>query len=114
MNTIVAKLSSKIVSSEEDKAKTNKYLQMQSTEGWKTHCEWMFYIRGLMAEDLLSDRFTALKPIEKDVCQRAYAMADQLIMFLVDPLVKARKMNAVAMHNARMEATLRGATERKG
>ena len=113
MNVILNKLSAKVISSAEDKGKIDKYTQMQGTDGWKVHQEYLLYLRGLMAETMLSESFTTLPPYDKDVCQRAYALVDQAIMFLLDPLAKARKLNVYAAHNARMEATVRGATERK-
>ena len=113
MNHIISQLVRKVTATEEDKRKVDKYVQMQALEGWKTHQEYLLYLRGLMAEDLLSDRFTSLKPIEKDVCQRAYAMVDQMVLFLLDPLAKARKLNVIAVHNKKMEATLAGATGKR-
>lgn len=114
MNHIISKLAQKINSNDSDRQKTTKYVEMQGFEGWKTHQEYLLFIRGLMAEDMLSDRFTALKPIEKDVCQRAYAMTDSMIVFLLDPLVRARRLNVIAAHNQKMEATVRGATDERG
>ena len=111
MNHIIGKLAQKVRSSDTDKQRLDKYLQIQGLEGWKVHQEYLLTIRGLMAEDMLSDRFTALKPLEKDTCQRAYSMLDQMIIFLLDPMVRARKLDAIAAHNTKMEATVRGATE---
>ena len=111
MNHIILKLAKKVSSTDSDKQKSSKYLELQRQEGWKTHQEYLLFIRGLMAEDMLSDRFTALKPLEKDVCQRAYSMLDQLIVFLLDPQDRARRLNVINVHNKQMEATVRGATE---
>ena len=110
MNHIISKIATYVAQTADDSARAQKYEQMQKTDGWKIHTEYLMYIRGLMAEDLLSDRFTALRPIEKDVSQRAYALVDQMVLFLVDPLAKARKLNVIAKHNFNQEATLRGAT----
>lgn len=110
MNHIISKLATYVANTANDSARAQKYEQMQRTDGWKIHTEYLMYIRGLMAEDLLSDRFTALKPLEKDVSQRAYAVVDQMVLFLVDPMAKARKLNVIANHNRRQEATVTGAT----
>ena len=107
---VISKLANYVASNAEDGMKAKKYSQMQATDGWKVHLEYLMYLRGLMAEDLLSDRFTALSAQEKDVSQRAYALADQLVLFLVDPMAKARKLNVIAQHNFKQEATMRGAT----
>lgn len=113
MNVVISKLGAKILSTEEDKHKTAKYLQMQQTDGWKVHLEFLLYMRGLMAEDMLSDRFTSLTAYEKDVSQRAYAMAEQIVQFLIDPLSRARKLAAMTRHNQKMEATMKGSDRRK-
>ena len=114
MNHIISKIASYVAATGDDSARAQKYEQMQRTDGWKIQVEYLMYIRGLMAEDLLSDRFTALRPIEKDVHQRAYALVDQMVLFLVDPMAKARKLNVIARHNIKQEATVTGATNRKG
>jgi hypothetical protein len=110
LNHIITKIATYVAQTADDSARAQKYEQMQKTDGWKIHTEYLMYIRGLMAEDLLSDRFTALRPIEKDVSQRAYALVDQMVLFLADPMSKARKLNVIANHNRRQEATLMGAT----
>jgi hypothetical protein len=112
VNHIISKLAQKVRSSDTDKQRLDKYLQMQKAQGWEIHQEYLLTVRGLMAEDMLSDRFTVLTPLEKDTCQRAYSMLDQMIIFLLDPLVRARKLDAIAAHNLRQEATVKGATER--
>jgi hypothetical protein len=114
VNHIISKIASYVAATADDNARAQKYDQMQKTDGWKIHAEYLMYIRGLMAEDLLSERFTALKPIEKDVSQRAYALVDQMVLFLIDPMAKARKLNVIAKHNLKQEATITGATNRKG
>ena len=40
-------------------------------------------------------------------------MVDQMVLFLLDPLAKARKLNVIAVHNKKMEATLTGATGKR-
>ena len=114
MKNLINRLAVKVTSSAEDEQKRHKYEQMQAFDGWKTHQEYLLTIRGLMAEELLSDAFSALKPLEKDSIQRAYAMVDQMIIFLLDPLVKARRMVSIQAHNKKydMGATVPGATER--
>lgn len=113
MRALLRKLSQKLVASEQDRLKYNKYEQMRHHEGWAMHVEILMYLRGLIAEDVLSESFTKLEPKEKDAQQRAYAMVSDVVLFLVDPLVEARKLQQIKNHNTRMEATVKGAT-RKG
>ena len=65
---------------------------MMSTDGWKIHAEWLTYLQGFIIEDMLSEKFTGLDPIQKDIEQRAYAGIHKVLTFLLDPLEKARKL----------------------
>jgi len=89
----------------------SKYAQMMEHEGWKIHQDCLIYLKGLILDDLLGSRFTELKPIEKDVRQRAYAGVNEIIDFLLNPVAQARNANAIRQHNMKMEATVRGATK---
>ena len=110
MKHLLRKISQKINANESDSA---SYSDMQKKHpGWKVHQQYLLLLRGMIAEEMLSENFTALGPTEKDVSQRAYAAADQLILFLLDPLAEARRLSVYTKHNTRMEATVRGATER--
>ena len=71
--------------------KISAYTQMKGQYGWSVHQELLMLIRGKMAEEILSERFTKLDATEKDARQRAYHMADNLIMFLLNPLKKAQE-----------------------
>ena len=51
---VISKLANYVASNAEDGMKAKKYSQMQATDGWKVHLEYLMYLRGLMAEDLLS------------------------------------------------------------
>lgn len=67
------------------------YTSMKGQYGWEVHTEMLMLIRGAVAEEMLSMDFTELPATEKDVQQRAYAMVDELIMFLLNPLAKAEQ-----------------------
>ena len=112
MDKILRLLSNKIVSSEEDISKVKKYHALQEHPGWQVHLEYLAYMRGLVAIELLGDRFTNLDPIRKDSTQRAYAMADKLILFLVDPMAEAQKTMQIKRHNKQMEANLKGSDQK--
>lgn len=71
--------------------KLNTYWHMKEHPGWPVHQEILLLIRGKMAEELLSFRFTKLDKDEKDAQQRAYAYVDEIIRFLLNPMEKAIK-----------------------
>jgi len=70
--------------------KITAYASMKGHAGWSVHVEMLMLLRGSIAEELLSERFTKLDATEKDVQQRAFSMVDELIKFLVNPLKKAQ------------------------
>lgn len=43
-------------------------------------------IKGVMAGDMFSRRFTDLDQTEKDVMQKTYYQMDQILTFLLNPL----------------------------
>jgi len=66
----------------------------------------LLLLRGRIAEELLSRRFTEKDQATKDVEQRAYMMVDELIRFLLNPLEKAQKRaNFARQFQERVEAT---------
>ncbi len=89
MRRIITQLSKKY--SDVNDRKLTKYLAMRSHEGWAVHQEMLLLLRGMIAEELLSRRFTEKDKDSKDVEQRAYMMVDELIRFLINPLEKAIK-----------------------
>jgi len=113
MNRALRQVAKKIISSETDKQNYNKYLQMMQHEGWQIYREYLLYFRGFLAEDMFGKDFTGLDPIEKDVTQRAYAMASELVMFLLNPIAEARRLADIKQHNLNMEATKGKRPERK-
>ena len=113
MDKLLRKLSEMIVQSEKDQQLYNKYVQMTETEGWEVHKSYLVYLRGAIASEMLGKSFTKLPPDEKDSQQRAYAMADKLILFLLDPLQKAQQLAKIKWHNKLMEATMKR-SDRKG
>lgn len=113
MINVINRLAAKVVSNEADQQKLHKYQQMMGHDGWVVHQEYLLTVRGLMAENMLSEQFSALSASEKDAIQRAYAMVDRMIIFLLDPLVKARSMAAIQAHNKKQEATVMGATGKR-
>jgi hypothetical protein len=74
-----------------DDRRLSHYWEMRQHPGWEVHQEILMMIRGKIAEEVLSERFTRLDIGEKDARQRAYNMVNQLIKFLVNPMEIAQK-----------------------
>jgi len=111
---LLSKLVKNVLKKPDGGAALHKYKAMQETEGWQVHLAMLLYIQGLFAEDMLSPRFTGLKPIEKDVNQRAYAMVNTLIQFLLNPLEIVQAQNAVDQHNIKQWEATFGKRPKKG
>ena len=76
--------------------KLTKYDALKRHEGWEVHKEMLLVLRGMIADDLLSAKFTNMNSRDKDALQRGYSYANELIGFLLNPLdlaVKRAKFN---------------------
>lgn len=90
-----------------DDRKLTEYVSMRQHVGWGTHREMLLTLRGMIATELLSDRFTKLDATEKDVQQRAYSHVNELINFLLNPLDLATRR---AQFKREFDKLTRGAT----
>ncbi len=88
-------------SNNEDRKLTN-YVAMRQHPGWPVLEEFLLLMRGKMAENILSKRFTKLDKEAKDIQQRTYHNMDEVIRFLLDPVTNARKLYKIATHNKQM------------
>jgi len=88
---LIFKLSDHYADFEKNNRSITAYAQMENHPGWSVHKEMLLLLRGLIAEDLLSQKFTELDATEKDVQQRAYSAVDDFIQFLLNPLAQAKK-----------------------
>ena len=114
MDRLLRRISKRILTDSLDEQKYNKYRQMMDVDGWQVHREYLIILKGLIANELLGSKFTELPPIEKDVEQRAYAMVDKMIMFLLDPLQEARKAVRVTRHNKKQMGVTQRGNDQKG
>ena len=56
-------------------------------------------MRALIAQEMLSKRFTDLGEKEKDIQQRAYVKADDIVKFLLNPIKVAKSYVSMMRHN---------------
>ena len=61
--------------------------------------DWVFYkkmlmiIKGVMATDMFSSKYTSLSAEEKDVMQKTYYNIDQILTFLLNPIQWMKSKN---------------------
>lgn len=71
---------------EEYKRRLANYQRILKTEEWQFFRDTLMTIRGTMATDMFSRKYTDLNVQEKDVIQKTYYNIDQMIAFLLNPL----------------------------
>jgi len=78
----------------------NSYIRFLATEDgvfFKTMLQTMM---SIMVEDMLSKKFTALDPTEKDVNQRTYYNVYEILLFLMNPVKWIKDKTTVKMSMA--------------
>ena len=61
------------------------YTRVLKTPQWKFLTDAILMIRGQMAQDMFSKKYTNLSETEKDVIQKTYYNINQILDFLVNP-----------------------------
>ncbi len=77
------------------------YERISKTQQWKFVQDVLLTIRGTMATDMFSQKYTNLDPTEKDVQQRTYYQINQLLDFLMQPTGWIRKKRKFQMPTIR-------------
>lgn len=102
ISQIITELSQKLIAEDPGNQKLTRYLELRSAPGWEVHQEVLLLVRGLIAEKMLSDKFTELEPLRKDAMQRACSEVDKMVKFLLNPVDRIRKLTAITDHNNKM------------
>ena len=115
MRGILTEISKTLAQDPNFRADILNYIEMKKHDGWLLHQKMLLTMRGMIAEEMLSSRFTKLDEHEKDVHQRTYHNVNEVIGFLLNPLERAAKKaqferNFEREINQRMTAN---ATQRK-
>ena len=89
--------------------------RMMETEEWRTLNDILITIKGVMATDMFSNKFTSLDAKEKDILQRTYYNIDQILTFLSKPLGWIKKRSRWEIYNSmvRTKGRRQGNEERK-
>ena len=72
-------------SNDEFARQTQDYARVLKTQEWKFLTDAILMIRGQMAQDMFSKKYTNLSETEKDVVQKTYYNINQILDFLVNP-----------------------------
>jgi len=76
---------------EEYQRRLANYQRVLKTEEWAFLRDTLMTIKGVMAGDMFSRRFTDLDQQEKDVAQKTYYQIDQILTFLLNPSAWIKK-----------------------
>ena len=61
------------------------------SKDWEFYKKMLMIIKGVMATDMFTHKYTSLPVEEKDVMQKTYYNIDQILTFLSDPINWMRK-----------------------
>jgi hypothetical protein len=104
---------SKFFSSPDGEVAFHKYEEMMKSEGFEIHKRLLVEIANGLLNYMVSKKFTDLDQKQKDVEQRAIYESKELIDFLLNPIKGLTQHNKIAVHNKRMEQTLKGTHSNK-
>lgn len=93
---------------EEFQQKIESLQRVIDTDEWKTFKDVLVTIRGVMATDMFSHKFTSLDATEKDIMQRTYYNIDQMLEFLLRPMGWIRKQSKWEIYNTKLMAKAKG------
>jgi len=79
--------------SEEFQRRLIEYERVKDSDAWKLHKEMLLMMRGIMANEFFSKRYTDLNATEKDILQKTIYNINQIIGFLLEPLGYIKKQN---------------------
>lgn len=88
---------------EEYQRRIANYQRVLKTEEWDFVRDTLLTIRGKIANDMFSRKFTELDPDEKDTVQRAYFQIDQVIEFLLNPVSWIQKRSRWSQITSKMK-----------
>lgn len=71
---------------EEYQRRLGNYQRVMKTEEWQFVRDTLLTIRGAIANDMFTRKFTELDAMDKDVLQKTYYNIDQMLTFLLNPL----------------------------
>lgn len=107
MKKFVKQISKMYASDEAASQEFMKFYRLRDEPGWTEMVKIIHITRGLMAQEMLGDRFTGLSEKEKDVKQRVYAGLQVFLNFLENPSLELEKAMYLAGHQKVVEDLIR-------
>ena len=90
------------------------YTRALKAQEWKFLTDAILMIRGQMAQDMFSKKFTELTETEKDVIQKTYYNINQILDFLINPQGwinrRTKTKQKFADHSKTMSSKMGGTT----
>ena len=87
-----------------------KFYRLREEPGWKEMVRMIHITNGLMAQEMLGDRFTNLPQKEKDIKQRVYAGFRVFLNFLENPSQELEKAMFLEGHDKVVKNIMRERT----
>lgn len=87
-----------------------KFYRLRQEDGWIEFVRMIHIIQGLMAQELLGDKFTELSKEEKDIRQRTYAGLRVFLSFLENPSSELERAMYLAGHEKVVKDIMRQRT----
>ena len=88
--------------SDDFKQQIVNYQRMLKTKEWRTHYDLLMTIKGIMANDMFSRKYTSLDAQEKDVVQKTYYNINQILDFLLNPVKGIEKQGKWATFSSQL------------
>jgi hypothetical protein len=80
-----------------------KFYRLRQEDGWSELVRMIHIVQGLMAQQMLSAKFTDLSKEEKDIKQRTYAGLRVFLAFLENPAPELERAMFMAGHDKVIE-----------
>ena len=91
MRKFVMEIAKQCVSDDAFVQNFRQFLDMRSDPSWQAFVRLLHTVQGLMATELLSDRFAKEDALEKDIKQRTYANIRHFLEFLENPSLELQR-----------------------
>jgi len=75
-----------------------RFYSLRNDPGWTEFIKMLHLTQGLMAQELLSDKFTEKNREDKDILQRTFANLRYFMEFLENPLPELQRAMFLAGH----------------
>jgi hypothetical protein len=100
MNKFLREISDEYTKNDENRPALEAFIRLYSNDDFRFFRESIMVLRGFIANDFLSDRFSKLTPAEKDIEHRVHKEVWEFLEFILNPTKFARAANKIERYNA--------------